>query len=78
MDDSPDRVTEALERLAPVLEQVFAVYGVRAERRREITEEARRILLLKWPQIRRPEVWLLEWIFERCREEEAGFDEASD
>ncbi|HWM91951.1 MAG TPA: hypothetical protein VN493_14390 [Thermoanaerobaculia bacterium] len=79
MDDYADFVTPALERLAPALEAIFLAYQVPEARQREIVEEARRIVTVKWPRLRQPDTWLLRWIVERCRtREENELEEASD
>lgn len=80
METRDDPTAEAMERLAPVLGALFDAYGIGEERRQAIVEEARRLLIVKWPRLQRPDSWLLRWIVERCRtpREETALEEASD
>ena len=68
MATNDDSVTAALERLAPVLGPVFAAYQVPEDKQREIVNEARLLLTAKWPQLARPDAWLLRRILDRCHE----------
>ena len=59
--------TEVLARLRPVLEQIFAAYGVSPDQAQEIVEEACIILISKRPRRQDPDGWLLRMVIEGCR-----------
>lgn len=59
--------TEVLARLRPLLEPIFAAYGVTPDQAQEIVEEACLVLISKRPRRQDPEGWLLRTVIERCR-----------
>jgi hypothetical protein len=58
---------ELLARLRPVLEEVFAAYGISEEAARQILEDACGILISKRWDRQNPGRWLLRTVIERCR-----------
>ncbi|HEX9943378.1 MAG TPA: hypothetical protein VGG03_15270 [Thermoanaerobaculia bacterium] len=65
---------ELLARLRPVLEEIFAAYGMSEEQARRILEETCGILISKQWDRQNPARWLLRTLIERCREMSMGFD----
>ena len=57
---------DVLERLQPVLERIFKLYGLSERQAEETVEEACRILVGKRLRRRSPEVSLLHVVLERC------------
>jgi len=60
--------SELLARLRPVLEEVFAAYGISEDEARLILEETGGILVSKRWDRQNPGRWLLRTVIERCRE----------
>jgi DNA-directed RNA polymerase specialized sigma24 family protein len=59
--------SEVLARLRPLLEEIFASYGVSPEEAQEIIEEACLVLISKGPRRQDPDGWLLRRVIERCQ-----------
>ena len=59
---------ELLARLRPVLEEIFAAYGISEAQARLILEETCGILGSKRWDRQNPGRWLLRTVIERCRE----------
>lgn len=64
--------TEILARLRPVLESIFAAYGVSPDEAQVIVEEACLLLMSNRPELRDPEGWLVRTILERCQKRGAS------
>ena len=60
--------SELLARLRPVLEEIFAAYGISEAQARLILEETCGILVSKRWDRQNPGRWLLRTVIERCRE----------
>jgi hypothetical protein len=60
--------SELLARLRPVLEEIFAAYGISEDEARLILEETGGILVSKRWDRQNPGRWLLRNVIERCRE----------
>ena len=58
---------ELLARLRPVLEEVFAAYGISEDQARQILEESCGLLISKRWDRQNPGRWLLRTVIERCR-----------
>ena len=58
---------EVLTRLRPLLEQIFAAYGITPGQAQQIVEESCLVLISKSPQRRDPDGWLLRAVVEACR-----------
>jgi DNA-directed RNA polymerase specialized sigma24 family protein len=65
--DRHESWTEVLARLRPLLETIFAAYGISPEQAQEVVEETCLVLISKRPRRRDPEGWLLRTVVERCR-----------
>jgi hypothetical protein len=61
-------ISELLARLRPVLEEIFAAYGISEAQARLILEETCGILVSKRWDRQNPGRWLLRTVIERCRE----------
>ena len=75
----PD-VAELLDQLQPVLERIFAGYGISVQEAETMVEESCRVLAGKTLRRQDPLVWLLHTIIDRCerwREEEGVEDPPS-
>jgi DNA-directed RNA polymerase specialized sigma24 family protein len=77
--DRQESWTEVLARLRPLLEPIFAAYGVSPEKAQEIVEEACLVLISKRPRRQDPEGWLLRRVIDGCRKlrEEMDRDDRS-
>ena len=64
--------SELLARLRPVLEEIFAAYGISEDEARLILEETGGILVSKRWDRQNPGRWLLRTVIERCRSLELG------
>jgi hypothetical protein len=60
--------SELLARLRPVLEEIFASYGISEDQARQILEETCGILISKQWDRQNPGRWLLRTVIEKCRE----------
>ena len=58
---------DLLVRLRPVLEEIFAAYGISEVQAREILEETGGLLISKQWDRQNPGRWLLRAVIERCR-----------
>jgi len=58
---------ELLARLRPVLEEIFAAYGISEAQARQILEESCGLLISKRWDRQNPGRWLLRTVIERCR-----------
>lgn len=58
---------ELLARLRPVLEEIFAAYGVSEAQARQILEESLALLIAKRWDRENPSRWLVRTVIERCR-----------
>lgn len=63
----PETSAELLVRLRPVLEEIFAAYGISELQARQILEEACGLLISKQWDRQNPGRWLLRVVIERCR-----------
>jgi GNAT superfamily N-acetyltransferase len=63
-----ESISELLARLRPVLEEIFAAYGISEAQARLILEESCGILVSKRWDRQNPGRWLLRTVIERCRE----------
>jgi hypothetical protein len=63
-----ESISELLARLRPVLEEIFAAYGISEAQARLILEETCGILVSKRWDRQNPGRWLLRTVIERCRE----------
>jgi len=61
-----DSWPEVLSRLRPLLESIFAAYGISPQQAQEIVEEAGLALISKLPRRQDPEGWLVRTVIERC------------
>ena len=77
MDRPLPDIGEILDRLQPVLDWIFAGYGITPDQAAAIVEESCRILIAKRPRPQEPAVWLLRHVIERCERsgEEKGFED---
>jgi DNA-directed RNA polymerase specialized sigma24 family protein len=66
MDDL-ESWTAVLARLRPLLEPIFAAYGVTPDQAQEMVEEACLVLIYKRPRREDPEKWILRTVIESCR-----------
>ena len=78
--DREETWTELLERLGPLLVDIFAEYGISPRQAQEVVEDAFLVLMSKRPPRKDPEGWLLRTIAERCRKlgEETERDDLGD
>lgn len=58
---------ELLAHLRPVLEEIFAAYGISEAQARQILEETCGLLISKQWDRQNPGRWLLRAVIERCR-----------
>jgi len=65
--DRQETWTELLERLGPLLVDIFAEYGISPREAQEIVEEAFLVLMSKRPPRKDPEGWILRTVAEKCR-----------
>jgi len=63
-----ESISELLVRLRPVLEEIFAAYGISEDEARLILEETCGILVSKRWDRQNPGRWLVRTVIERCRE----------
>jgi hypothetical protein len=69
---------ELLARLRPVLEEVFAAYGISEDQARLILEESCGLLISKRWDRQNPGRWLLRTVIERCRSLSLGLLDTGD
>lgn len=67
--------TEVLARLRPLLEQIFAAYGIAPDQAQEIIEEACLVLISKRLPRQDPDGWLLRRVMESCQRLQGERDE---
>ncbi len=67
MDDFDEPYTGILERLRPVLERIFAAYGISEAQAQDMLESASRLLLLLRVPVEEAESWLVRTLVERCQ-----------
>ncbi len=72
MGDPGESITDLLVRLRPALEQIFSSNGLSAAESEEVLHESAFTLVSKWPGLRRPDLWLLRRVADRCRVLQAG------
>ncbi len=66
--DRQETWTELLERLGPLLVDIFTEHGISPREAQEIVEEAFLVLMSKrLPRRGNPEGWILSTVAERCR-----------
>ncbi|MBW8876036.1 MAG: hypothetical protein JF614_13800 [Acidobacteria bacterium] len=77
MDCPRPDVAKILDQLQPVLERIFAGYGISVQEAETIVEESCRVLAGKTLRRQDPLVWLLHTIIDRCERlrEERGFED---
>ena len=63
---------EILTRLRPVLELIFATYGVQPLRAQAIVEDAALVLMSKRPAPQDADGWLVRAVLEKCQNGAAG------
>ena len=59
---------ELLARLRPVLEEIFAAYGISGGEARRILEDSLLLLIAKQWDRQNPGRWLLRRVIEECRQ----------
>ena len=67
MASTQETSADLLVRLRPVLEEVFAAYGISEIQARQILEETCGLLISKQWDRQNPGRWLLRAVIERCR-----------
>jgi hypothetical protein len=65
---------ELLARLRPILEEIFAAYGISEEQACQILEDTCGLLISKQWDRQNPARWLVRTLIERCRDLSMGFD----
>jgi len=73
--DGRESWTEVLARLRPLLEPIFAAYGISPGQAQQIVEEACLVLISKRPPRQDPDGWLLRRVVESCRRLQGEADE---
>jgi DNA-directed RNA polymerase specialized sigma24 family protein len=73
--DGQESWTEVLARLRPLLEQIFAAYGIAPDQAQQIVEEACLVLISKRQPRQDPDGWLLRAVVESCRRLQEEADE---
>jgi hypothetical protein len=66
IEPDPEPWDEVLERLQPILERLFKLYGLSERQAEEIVEEACRVLVGKRLRRQSPELSLFHVVLERC------------
>ena len=67
MASTQETSADLLVRLRPVLEEIFAAYGISEAQARQILEETCGLLISKQWDRQNPGRWLLRAVIERCR-----------
>lgn len=67
MASTQETSADLLAHLRPVLEEIFAAYGISEVQARQILEETCGLLISKQWNRQNPGRWLLRAVIERCR-----------
>lgn len=67
MAPTQETSAELLAHLRPVLEEIFAAYGISEAQARQILEDTCGLLISKQWDRQNPGRWLLRAVIERCR-----------